>query len=189
MDSVGSALIRQIQGRDQQALGTLYDRLAPLVNALILRILSNEAEAEEVLAEVFWQVWNHAASYDPTRGTVEAWVITIARSRALDRLRARKRQQPELGAYASDDHNASMSGTSMPEVTVVEGERARAVGMALAALPEEQRHPIDLAYYEGLSHTEIAARLGQPLGTIKTRIRLGLNRLRKVLEPYMGEPS
>lgn len=185
-NAIPVALMRQIQARNQQALGTLYDRLSPLVNAVILRILGDQAEADEVLGETFWQVWDHAASYDPTRGAVEAWVITMARSRALDRLRARQRRAP-TAAIEAKDHQVPASPETLPETAALQGERSRVVATALAELPEAQRRAIDLAYYEGLTQAEIAARLGQPLGTIKTRIRLGLASLRKALEPYRGE--
>ena len=163
MDSDGSALMRQIQARDQQALGTLYDHLAPLIYAVVMRMLADRAEAEEVLGETFWQVWQSAKSYDASRGTLEAWIITIARNRALDRLRARKRRQAGAASYEEKDRGLPVSRTSVPEAAALQGERARAVGAALEALPDEQRLPIELAYYRGLSQAEIAAHVGQPL--------------------------
>lgn len=182
-------LIGRLQAREPQALGVLYDQLAPLVNATLLRILGNRADAEEVLVETFWQVWNNADSYDLARGTLEAWVITIARSRALDRLRAQKRREANMALYEQEEQTVPVSSTPAPEVAALQGERAQAIAAALAALSAEQRLPIELAYYEGLSQAEIAGRLGQPLGTIKTRIRLGLIRLRNVLAPYLGEQA
>jgi RNA polymerase sigma-70 factor, ECF subfamily len=182
-----SDLIGQIQERQQEALRTLYDQLAPLVHALALRILSDRAEAEEVLGETFWQVWNSAQSYDATRGTIEAWIFSIARSRALDRLRARKRREVGMALHDTAQQTEPRGQAPIPEELTLQGERARAVATALKELSAEQRLPIELAYYEGLSQTEIAGRLGQPLGTIKTRIRLGLLRLRHVLGPYLGE--
>jgi RNA polymerase sigma-70 factor (ECF subfamily) len=184
----GATLISQIQARDQQALEALYDQLAPLVHALILRTLGDKAEAEEVLGETFWQVWRDAETYDPSRGTLEGWVITIARSRALDRLRIRKRQEATQRASSGQESPAVPTRQpSMPETIALQGERARAISAALQSLSEEQRLPIELAYYEGLSGAEIAHRLAQPHGTIKSRIRLGLLRLRNVLEPYLGD--
>jgi RNA polymerase sigma-70 factor (ECF subfamily) len=157
------------------------------VNALTLRIIGDPAEAEEVLGETFWQIWNSAQTYDLARGTLEAWVISIARNRALDRVRARKRRDTVTGQHAPAQQVPPGRQTSMPEELALQGERARAVASALAGLSEEQRLPIELAYYEGLSQTEIAHRLGQPLGSVKTRIRLGLLHLRHVLSPYLGE--
>jgi RNA polymerase sigma-70 factor (ECF subfamily) len=179
--------MERLQAREPQALGALYDQLAPLVHAVLLRMLGDRTEAEEVLLETFWQVWNSAKDYDPSRGTLEAWVTTIARSRALDRLRARQKLRSGLALYAQEGRVLPTASAPMPEAVALQGERAQAVAAALEALSEEQRRPIELAYYEGLSQAEIAGRLGQPLGTIKTRIRLGLTRLRHVLQPYVGE--
>jgi len=187
METLGAALIRRIQAHDQQALGALYDHLVPLLNALLLRILGDRQEAEEILGETFWQMWNSAASYDPLRGTVEGWAISIARSRALDRLRARRRREVHTALYEEEERLLPRPQMPLPEEVALRGERYRAVAEALEALPKEQRLPIELAYYEGLSQAEIADRLAQPLGTVKTRVRLGLLRLRQALEPYLRE--
>jgi RNA polymerase sigma-70 factor (ECF subfamily) len=187
MESPGAGLMQRIQARDQQAFGALYDRLAPMLNAVLCRVLGDRQEAEEVLGETFWQVWNSAASYDPLRGPVEGWVISIGRNRALDRLRVRKRYAMHTAQYTAEGRLRAESPTAIPEDMVLRGERVRAVADALETLPKEQRLPIELAYYEGLSQTEIADRLAQPLGTIKTRVRLGLLRLRHALAPYLGE--
>lgn len=187
MASIESNLLRQIQARDQQALGMLYDRLAPLVHAMLRRILDDQSDVDEVLGETFWQVWERAASYDSMRGTVEGWIMTIARSRALDCLRARQRRAAHTASYAAQADAALRTPTSLPETTALNEERAQAVATALAALPNEERRPIEMAYYEGLRQTDIATRLGQPVGTVKTRIRRGLIQLRKVLAPYAGD--
>jgi RNA polymerase sigma-70 factor (ECF subfamily) len=182
-------LLRRIQAQDQQALGLLYDQLAPLVHTLILRILGDPTDAEDVLLETFWQIWHGAASYDPLRGTVEGWVITLARSRALDHLRANKRHVLTATALPSMQSSCQPSPATTPEDCMLQDERARAVSVALATLPAEQRLVLELAYYHGLSQTEMAQRLAQPLGTIKTRVRAGLQRLRQVLQPYLGVSS
>jgi RNA polymerase sigma-70 factor (ECF subfamily) len=182
-------LLRRIQAQDQQALGLLYDQLAPLVHTLILRILGDPTDAEDVLLETFWQIWHGAASYDPLRGSVEGWVITLARSRALDHLRAHKRRTLAATASPSAYPPCQPSPATIPEDCVLQGERARAVRAALAALPAEQRLVLELAYYHGLSQTEMAQCLAQPLGTIKTRVRAGLLRLRQALQPYLGISS
>ena len=187
MEPAEAVLIRRIQARDQQALGVLYDHLAPCLNAMLMRMLGDRQEAEEILAETFWQVWNHAASYDPLRGAVEGWAITIGRNRALDRLRARKRREVYTAQYEEEERVHSRPQDFPPEEVVIQGERYRAVVNALESLPQEQRLPIELAYYEGLSQTEIADRLAQPLGTIKSRVRLGLLHLRQTLGAYLGE--
>ena len=187
MEHAGSKLIQQIQDRDQQALGLLYDRFAPMVNAVIFRILADPAETEEVLGETFWQVWQRAKSYDPARGALAGWLVTIARSLALDRLRARRKREANTLAVGVTDRALARPAPPVPEAVALQGEQARAVVAALAALSEEQRLPLELAYYKGLSQTEIAQHLAQPVGTIKTRMRLGILRLRKMLEPFMGE--
>jgi len=185
-DRTETTLIHNLQAGDQQALGALYDRLAPVVNAVILRILGNQADAEEILEETFWHIWRDARTYDPARGTLAAWVITIARSRALDRLRVQKRQASNPVAYEEEARAALTAESLTPEDTTLQNERARAVADALRVLPLEQRLPIELAYYEGLSQSQIADRLRQPLGTVKTRVRLGFARLREALRPYGG---
>ena len=187
METPGAALMRRIQARDQQALGALYDHLAPVLNALLVRILGDRQEAEDILGDTFWQMWQNAASYEPSRGTVEGWAISIARSHALDRLRARKRREVQTIRYEAEERLLPRLQRPVPEEVVLQGEQARAVVEALEALPHEQRQPIELAYYEGLSQAEIADRLAQPLGTIKTRVRAGLLRLRQALAPALGE--
>jgi RNA polymerase sigma-70 factor (ECF subfamily) len=162
-------LLRRLTAGDQQALGEFYDRYAGLVNGLALRILRNSTEAEDVVQEVFVQVWRQAERYDPARGSAEAWLCTIARSRALDRLRRRTSRR--------EDREEAAPGTS----AVPKTEEALAVRKALSTLSEDQRVALELAYYEGLTQSEIAERLGEPLGTIKTRIRTAMIRLRDVL--------
>jgi RNA polymerase sigma-70 factor (ECF subfamily) len=164
-------ILRKLRTGDAQALGDFYDLYAGLVNGLALRILRDAAEAEDVVQEVFVQVWRQAQRFDPTRGTAEAWLCTIARSRALDRLRRRtaRREEPSESAPGS---------TEAPRT-----EEALVVRKALEGLTTDQRKALELAYYEGLTQTEIAARLGEPLGTVKTRIRTAMLRLREVLGP------
>jgi RNA polymerase sigma-70 factor (ECF subfamily) len=166
------ALLQRLTGGDPAALGEFYDLYAGLVNGLALRILRNTAEAEDVVQEVFVQVWRQAERYDPGRGSAEAWLCTIARSRALDRLRRRASRREEPG-------DALPAGASERPRT----EEALAVREALESLSSDQRSALELAYYEGLTQSEIADRLGQPLGTVKTRIRTAMIRLRDVLEP------
>jgi RNA polymerase sigma-70 factor, ECF subfamily len=182
-DQDWAALISQMAGGDEAALGTFYDTTSRLTFGLILRILGDRSAAEEVLIDVYTQVWRQAAAYDRSRGTPLAWLTTIARSRALDRLRAgwqeQQRRQPldELQDMAA--HSAS------PEDAAATSEHQRLVRSALAALSPEQRQVIELAYYSGMSHSEIAAHLNQPLGTVKTRTRLGMLKLREALRPVL----
>jgi len=164
-------LVRRLASGDTDALGEFYDLHAGLVNALALRILRDSSDAEDVVQEVFVQAWRQASRFDASRGTPEAWLCTMARTRALDRLRRRasRREEREETAPA-------------PSATPRSAE-AIAVRDALAGLSEDQRRALELAYYEGLTQTEIAARLGEPLGTVKTRIRTAMIRLREVLGP------
>lgn len=178
------ALIRQVASGDQSALTVIYDATNRLVFGLILRIVVDRATAEEVLLDVYTQVWRQAAAYDTSRGVPLAWVMTIARSRAIDRLRAGKHDQQNkdpLDAIAE----VRASGVN-PEEASVFSERRQLVRTALNTLAPEQREVIELAYYSGLSHSEIALKLGQPLGTVKTRTRLGMIKLRDILRPVLG---
>ena len=173
--------LRHLASGDQASASALYDRHARPVYSLILRIVGDEGEAEDVLQDVFAQAFRQAARYDASRGPVAAWLLMMARSRSIDRVRSR-RSRPE--AQTSDDEHAmdEMPG-SMPDAasSMLDEEQARIVRRALVALPPIQRVAIELAYYDGLSHREIAERLEEPLGTVKTRIRLGLLKLRDAL--------
>ncbi len=180
------ALLERLLARDQTALSALYDRYAGVVYALAFRITSSTVEAEDVVVDTFWQIWQQADRYDRTRGQVGAWIFTIARSRALDRLRARRRsplteQDPRAEAEAAQRAVASDS----PEQALWLHEQSALVRAALVELTPVQRQAIELAYYQGLTHTEIAERLGEPLGTIKTRIRLGLMKMREHLSEQL----
>ena len=163
---------------DRQAFVDFYDRYASLAYGLILRILRDPAEAADVLQEVFWELWQLAATYDAGRGTPEAWILTRARSRAIDRVRF-VRRRGEIFVAPLDEALAATDPA--PDVAEQAADRSVVRG-ALARLPAEQREVIELAYYGGLTQTEIAERLEQPLGTVKTRIRLGLERLREVVQ-------
>ena len=177
------ALIKRVADWDQYALNTLYDSTNRLVFGLVLRILNDRSTAEEVILDVYTQVWRQAALYDRSRGAPLAWIVTIARSRAIDRLRSgRLEQQSKEPIDAVGEIRAT---TISPEESTFSSERQRLIRSALDALSPEQREVIELAYYSGLSHTEIAAKLGQPLGTVKTRTRLGMMKLRESLRPLM----
>ena len=178
-------LIRRIASGDSEALSQLYDSSNRAVFGLIQRILNDPAGAEEVTLEVYTQVWRQAANYDPRRGTPSAWLLTIARSRAIDRFRStdqtRRRQEPmELVELARD------TGAD-PEESASAAERGALVRGALDRLPPEQRQVIELAYFGGYSHSEIAAQLQLPLGTVKTRTRLAMGRLREALSSLEGD--
>ena len=161
------------------AVAELYDRHARSIYSLALRILHEPAEAEDVVQEVFSQAWRQASSYNPSRGAVAAWLLTLARSRAIDRLRAR-RARPHGSANERAAGNILDAGP-LVDAQVLSAEQIDRLRAALDELPVLQRAAIELAYFEGFTHAKIAERLEQPLGTVKTRIRLALIKLRDVL--------
>jgi RNA polymerase sigma-70 factor, ECF subfamily len=178
-------IVRRMAGGDHLALGELYDRHARLLYSLALRIVRERSDAEDVLQETFSQVWRQANRFEASRGTVVGWLVTVTRSRALDRLRQRRTQRE--GAADFDRVPDSLADQSRAlDLQLVTAEQANRVRQALAALPDELRIPLELAYYEGLSQSEIAERLRTPLGTIKTRMRQTLLRLREALAGAMS---
>jgi RNA polymerase sigma-70 factor, ECF subfamily len=183
-----AALVRAMAAGDERALGALYDRWSPSVRALGLHVLRSADEADAVTEETFWQAWRQADRYDTGRGSVSGWLLTVARSRALDRLRVRARSREEARAAddAAFDAAAARDDVSLaaPDEAAEATDRRAVVAAAMRGLPAEQREVVTLAYFGGLSQSEIAERTGQPLGTIKTRIRLALRKLREGLMPF-----
>lgn len=180
-DLAWGALVQAIAAGDETALAKLYDATAGLVHGLVLRIVRDRGHAEETTLDVFTQVWRNASAFDPARGTAVTWLLTLARSRAIDRLRS---VRADRGHEEPLDIAASRAWEGDDPADASElSERRRRVRGALAQLDHDQREAIAIAYFEGLSHTEIAARLGHPLGTVKSRIRSGMLRLRELLEP------
>ena len=179
-----SLLARVVKG-DQQAFSQLYDHSSTLLFTLALRILGNRKEAVELLQDVYWEVWRKVSRYDVGRGTPVAWLITLTKSRAIDRLRARASRgyQARNSLEAETAAEVADPGPS-PFETQADQELRAAVEAAVAGLPQAQQQAIELAYYEGLSHAEIASRLNQPLGTVKTRFKLGMSRLRDSLQKW-----
>jgi RNA polymerase sigma-70 factor, ECF subfamily len=173
-----AALGRMAQG-DHSALAELYDRNARLVFSLALRILQNRADAEDVVQEVFAQVWTQAGRYDITRGAVAAWMLTMARSRAIDRLRSRN-SRPETPSETRIVEDLPDTAPRQ-DLDLLSAEQVEILQRALNELPNAQRMALELAYYEGLTHAEIAERLSEPLGTVKTRIRQAVIKLRESL--------
>jgi RNA polymerase sigma-70 factor (ECF subfamily) len=159
-------------------MGQLYDSTSSLVFGLALRVLGDRQSAEDVLIDVYTEVWRRAASFDRTRGSVSGWLLTITRTRAIDVLRSRQRETPADPIEAA--RSLAWEGPS-PEETALAAERYHLVHGALKRLAPDQLEAIQLAYFKGLSHSQIAQQLGQPLGTVKTRIRLGMMRLRELL--------
>jgi len=177
------ALLERIAGRDAQALADLYDRFAPAALALAARILGDRSEAEDVLQVVFTRVWQEAGRYDPTKGSTASWLLSWVRNGAIDRLRRRdalRRASLHTAAQAPAGHEDDSAALD------ASAEREK-VARAVADLPPDQRQVIELAYFEGMSQTQIAQRLGEPLGTVKTRMRLGMNKLRQALPVLSGE--
>ena len=175
-------LVRRMALKDGRALEAFYDRYHRVAFALVLRIVRVRQEAEDVLAEVFWQVWRQSARYSPSRGKPLSWLLTIARTRAIDNLRASTRR-PELDKSGDEIEEAADSRGSQEDPSLRAGARL-AVSRCLELLSREQRVPLEMAYFQGMSHSEIAAALNQPLGTMKDRIRTGMMNLRKCLKPY-----
>jgi len=174
---------------DERALGELYDRHGATAYAVAHAIVGERADAEEVVADAFGQMWRSAARFDPARGSVGAWLATITRTRALDLLRARGRRTRAIERAASLSDEGVAAPLARPEASPDHApeldEARRLVQQSLLELPLPQRRVIELAYFGGLSHSEIAAQLQEPLGTIKTRMRTGLEKLRVSLGPLL----
>lgn len=176
-------LLHQIARAQDSALSSLYDRYGRLVYSLALRIVGNAPAAEEITQDVFIQVWNNAASYQPELSKLTTWLTSITRYRAIDQLRRRgARPDGHMVDDSVEDLMLTAGNDTVPELQVENRAEQLQLQLALAELPEEQRAVLQLAYFNGMSQPEMAAYLGQPLGTIKTRVRLGLQKLRRVLE-------
>jgi len=173
--------------REESALAEFYDRYGGTVHALALRMTGDRGLAQEITLDAFLQVWQQVERYDARQGSLEGWLFTIARSRAIDRLRAGR----AIKRTQTDEVDVDPSGPAPPEPPddLLElAERRRYVRHAMAGLSPAQRTALDLAFYQGLSHTEIAERLGEPLGTVKTRIRQSMNVMRRILTPLLPKP-
>jgi RNA polymerase sigma-70 factor (ECF subfamily) len=171
-------LIARVCWREEPALGEIYDRYGRLVYSVVLRIVGDRGAAEEVVQDVFQAVWQSAGSFQPT-GSFTAWLIGIARHRAIDATRSRRYRSRAREDMLDDTRLAGVLGGDSPADALLMRSVVRG---ALDQLPASQRQAIELAYYGGLTHTEIAARLGEPVGTVKSRMRIGLLRLRQLLQ-------
>jgi RNA polymerase sigma-70 factor, ECF subfamily len=174
-------LVRSIARGSSDALGRLYDRHAGVVYAMARRILVQQEDAEEVVQDVFSQVWRDAARYEAGRASVAGWIVMLARARAIDRLRARRARPDSNTAGAPDAGPVLADAGPSPEEITASADDAKRVRGALETLPENQRALVDLAYFEGLTHSEIAERTSVPLGTVKTRLRTAMASLREAL--------
>ena len=174
------ALIRRLVDADETALGALYDQWSRSLYSLVLHLLTDADEAEDVVEETFWQAWRKASTYEPSKGAVSTWLLTIGRRKALDRLRARKRhlEDPARNERTFAD---LPSPENDPFEAAEEQEIREQVRAAVRSLPPDQREVLELGYFSGLSQSEIAEATGQPLGTVKTRMRLAIQKLREPL--------
>lgn len=175
-------LLRQMAAGDEQALGAFYDRWNSLVHAMVFRVVRSASDVEDVVEETFWQAWRQAGRYDASRGAVQTWLLTIARSRALDRNRLSLRRREESIEGEGGALVLQLAADGDPHVDAEAAERRTMVVAAMADLPSDQREALELAYFGGLSQSEIAERTGNPIGTIKTRMRLAMQKLRKSLQ-------
>ena len=179
------ALVQAVAARDQLALHGLYERTHRLVFTLIMRITANRETAEEVVLDVFHDVWRRASGYDPANGTVLGWIMNQARSRALDRLRHDGRKKRSgVPDPAEDDADAGPDSQDLLELK----QQGAALRGALAVLTEDERRAVETAFFSELTYAETAARLNEPLGTVKTRIRSALHKLREALAAGKGKP-
>jgi len=170
-------LLKAIAAKDDGALGRLYDGYRLILFGVLMRILNNREEAEDVLQEVFLQVWRRAGDFDENRGRPFTWLVTLARSRGIDRLRSLASRERVAMAGA----NESSEEVSDAATDAIRSEQRGVVNDALSQLPEDQKRPLMLAYFDGLTQSEIAMQLGAPLGTVKTRMRSGMMKLRELL--------
>lgn len=181
---VAVQLVDRIARGDQTAFSTLYDRLSGPLFALAFRMLRDRSEAEETLQEVCLQLWRRAATYDSRKSSVFTWAVMITRAKAIDRMRARGRRERVVAGSIEDESTGPELASEATDAAdnMAKTDDAAQVRSALRSLPVEQRDAIEMAFFQDLSHVEIAARAGEPLGTVKARIRRGLLRLRDTLK-------
>lgn len=183
-DLVQKDLIRRISERDHGAMAEFYDQMAGVLFSTAIRILRDSHDAEEVLQDVFVQIWNKAEDFDPTMGTPLHWSLAITRHRCIDRLRSRQRRT-RLSEELTEQSSMQTASLSRPPVQLLGAAELGAVQQAVKGLPAEQRIAIEMAFFGGLSHGEIAESLREPLGTVKARIRRGMLKLREQLTNYL----
>jgi RNA polymerase sigma-70 factor, ECF subfamily len=181
-------LLAQVAKGHQPAFEALYDQSHALLFTLALRVLGDPDEAAELLQEVYLEVWRKVVRYDVGRGSPMAWLVTLTRSRAIDRLRSRTSKGHGMTDPLGETVAAQLQAqTPSPFESQLQYELRTCMQKALAELPDGQQRALELAYYQGLSHTEIAARLKEPVGTIKTRIKLGMSKLKVALQPWLDQ--
>lgn len=180
-----AGLVGRIAGGDAAALGELYDRFSGMLLGLATKILGDPADAEEVLQEVFVQVWKQAGRYQTSRSSVSTWLVLITRSRSIDRLRSRNVKLRTASEARKENPNPHASPKGLANVWME--ERQKRLGEELAKLPPEQREVLEMAYYQGMTQREVSETTGTPLGTVKTRTLLALKKLRAALESEIEE--
>jgi RNA polymerase sigma-70 factor, ECF subfamily len=173
--------MRGIRVRNPESLASLYDETSRFLYGLALRILGNQADAEEVILDVYQHVWNHGDLYDDARGNVWSWLAVVTRNRSIDRLRQSSTRRAREAPIESE-HERPGSAAAPESLSILEQER-KIILAAMNSLRVDQRQAIELAFFQGLTHAEIAEQLGAPLGTIKSRIRVGLRRLKETMPP------
>ena len=178
-------LVERLRGGDDAALAELFDRYSGMLLGLAHRILGNSSDAEEVLQEVFLQVWRQVGRYDSSRSALSTWLVLITRSRSIDRLRSRKVVDRTVSAASLEDPSRHTSPRGVGDV--LKQERRRRLGIELSKLPAEQRQVLELAFFDGLTQREIAAQTDTPLGTVKTRTLLAMKKLRGALAEEIGD--
>jgi RNA polymerase sigma-70 factor (ECF subfamily) len=177
-------LLRRIAAQDRDALAEFYDQVAGLLYSTALRILGDAHEAEEVIQDVFVQIWEKANKFDPAIGVANYWALSITRNRAIDRLRARQRRSRLMNEF-EESGAAEISAESNPSHLGLSGEELASVRGAVNQLPADQRQAIEMAFFGGMTHHEISERLKEPLGTVKARIRRGMLKLRESLQAFV----
>lgn len=177
-------LVSLVTQGDRDCLGVLYDRYGRAVFGFTLYLLKDPHRAEEVTQEVFLNVWLKADKFKPERGTFHAWLMTMAHHRAIDEIRRDSRRWERMEQAARENAPQQHSLIDTTSEAAQRAEEGEVIRSALSAIPEEQRRVIELSYYQGLTHSDISQRLGQPLGTVKTRMRLGMKKLRVALDDY-----
>jgi RNA polymerase sigma-70 factor (ECF subfamily) len=187
LDLTDERLMEMVQQRNPLGLEYLYDRHAAIVKSLGMKVVHNEAEAEDLLQEIFMEIWNRAAGYDPAKGKPLGWIVTLARRRAIDRLRKCQSHCRAEDRLRDEVEQQPDSWTTDPEEDFVMADIRETLRKLITALPEAQQQAINLAFYQGMSQREIAAHTGIPLGTIKTRLELGLKKLTVALKDYQDE--
>ncbi len=180
-----AALVQAVVEGASDALAALYDRHSGMLMGLAYRVLGDAADAEEVLQEAFFQVWNQADRYDPSRSSVSTWLVLITRSRAIDRLRSRRVAERTIGAAQKENATTHTSPEGVRDV--FKQERRRRLLQEMGNLPPEQRQVLEMAFFEGMTQSEIADKTSIPLGTVKTRTLLAVKKLRKALQDEVEE--